>query len=359
MRSRLPTSGSSGQSHRRRPAANRLLAALALAAIAVGAGCSGTPDRPPQRSVAVAFYGYFEPVSYSANPDMSSEGFNDHRGYEADLLSGVESMDGIGLDFERKGVAHWDDIWLLAASDEVHLVCGGITILEARTSDADGRPMVAFTDGHIDFRQSLLVRSDDAERLAAYDGLGAGDVVGVLRGTTGEARLLQIIDVADDYGGLAAGTTVETDTGRVKAHADGELRIDAAGASSELASRRRLIPAAPGSPQVLYLGDTDGAPLGEAALLDALRTGHVDAVARGSVGNAEAATASGGDFAVAATDTLRERGGCTVDIDDTDLLDRMNTAVGWLTDNGRIGFTDWLADPNVFSARAAQWDRSG
>lgn len=326
--------------------------------MAASAGCSGTSDRPPQRTVAVAFYGYFEPVSYSADPDMSSDGFNTHRGYEADLLSGVESMDGVGLDFERRGVAHWDDIWLLAATDDAHMACGGITILEARTSGADGRPTVAFTDGHIDFRQSLLVRSDDAERLAAYDGLSATDVVGVLRGTTGEARFLQIIGVADDGGDLAAGTVVETEAGRVAAQADGELRIDAAGASPQLASRRRLIPAGSGSPQVLYLGDTEGSPLGEAALTDALRSGHIDAVARGSVGNAEAATASGGEFAVAATDTLRERGGCTVDIDDTDLLDRMNAAVAWLTDDGRIGFADWLADPDVFNSRAAQWDGS-
>ena len=359
MKCHVTASARRSQSRRRLQTASRLLATLAVAAMAAGAGCSDSSDRPPHRTVAVAFYGYFEPVSYSADPDMSSDGFDEHRGYEADLLSGVESMDGLGLDFERRGVAHWDDIWLLAASDEAHLVCGGITILEARTSGADGRPTVAFTDGHIDFRQSLLVRTEDAQRLATYDGLSAADVVGVLRGTTGEARFLQIIDAADENGGLAAGTTVETDAGRVSAQAHGELRIDAAGASPPLASRRRLIPAAPGSPQVLYLGDTEGSPLGEAALTDALRSGHIDAVARGSVGNAEAATTSGGEFAVAATDTLRERGGCTVDIDDTDLLDRMNQAVAWLTDNGRIGFADWLADPNVFSARAAQWRGDG
>ena len=359
MRARLPMSMDGCQPRGPRQTASRLLAALAFAGMAAGAGCSGTPESQTQRTVTVAFYGYFEPVSYSADPDMSSDGFDEHRGYEADLLSGVESMDGIGLDFERRGVAHWDDIWLLAASDEAHLACGGITILEVRTSGADGRPAVAFTDGHIDFRQSLLVRSEDAERLAAYDGLGAGDVVGVLRGTTGEARFLQIIGVADDNGGLAAGTTVETDAGRVLAHTDGELRIDAASASPQLASRRRLVPAGLGNPQVLYLGDTEGSPLGEAALTDALRTGHVDAVARGSVGNAEAATASAGEFAVAATDVLQERGGCTVDIDDTDLLDRMNQAVAWLTDNGRIGFADWLADPDVFHTRAAEWDGNG
>lgn len=355
----MTTSACRCQSLRRRRPASRLLATLAFSAIAVGAGCTDTSDRPPQRTVAVAFYGYFEPVSYSADPDMSSDGFNEHRGYEADLLSGIESIDGLGLDFEQRGVAHWENIWLLAASDEFHLACGGITILDARTSSADGRETVAFTDGHIDFLQSLLVRTEDAERLATYDGLSATDVVGVLRGTTGEARFLQIIGAADDNGGLAAGTIVETDGDRVPAHADGELRIDAAGASPQLASRRRLIPAAPGSPQVLYLGDIEGSPLGEGALTDALRSDRIDAIARGSVGNAEAATASGREFAVAATDTLRERGGCTVDIDDTDLLDRMNRAVAWLTDNGRIGFADWLADPDVFDARAAQWDGGG
>ena len=74
---------------------------------------------------------------------------------------------------------------------------GGITILESRTRNAAGEVAVAFTSSHIAFRQSLLVRAADAERLSTHEGLTREVRVGVLRGTTGEARLLQITRLAD------------------------------------------------------------------------------------------------------------------------------------------------------------------
>ena len=51
--------------------------------------------------------------------------------------------------------------------------------------------------GHIAFRQSLLVKSQDAERFASYDNLTSDVRVGVLRGTTGEAQLLRITGIAN------------------------------------------------------------------------------------------------------------------------------------------------------------------
>ena len=53
-------------------------------------------------------------------------------------------------------------------------------------------------------------------------------------------------------------------------------------------------------PQVVHLGDT----LGELELQEALRERTIDAVARGEIGNGDAAYAPGGDFAVAALDPL-------------------------------------------------------
>ena len=58
-------------------------------------------------------------------------------------------------------------------------------------------------------------------------------------------------------------------------------------------------------PQVVYLGDVSG----EVELLAALGNGTLDAVARGEVGNGEAARASGDRFVVAAVDSLAEYGG--------------------------------------------------
>ena len=123
------------------------------------------------RALNVGFYAYFEPVSFSAEADPASDGFNAHRGYEADLLTALEAMEGTGLTFYRRGIANWDDIWLKSATPAYDIVGGGITILEARTQDTTGKTVVTFTSGHIDFRQSLLVRTEDAQRLNSYDAL--------------------------------------------------------------------------------------------------------------------------------------------------------------------------------------------
>ena len=66
-------------------------------------------------------------------------------------------MEGVGLSFERHGIAEWTDIWLKAAGE--FDVVGGITILDARTLNPEGDRVVTFTSRHITFRQSLLVRA--------------------------------------------------------------------------------------------------------------------------------------------------------------------------------------------------------
>ena len=122
------------------------------------------------RVLNVGFYAYFAPVSYSAGEDPASEGFNTHLGYEADLLTALEAMEGTGLSFVRHPIAVWPDIWLKAAEPEYDIIGGGITILDARTRDATGNTVITFTSGHITFRQSLLVRAEDAERIAVSCG---------------------------------------------------------------------------------------------------------------------------------------------------------------------------------------------
>lgn len=327
--------------------------ALAVLLTLAGSGCSaGSGDRV----VEVGFYAFFEPVSSSADADPASPDFNVHVGYEADLLTAVEAIEGYGLRFNRTAIPQWTDIWLRAAGAEFDLAGGGITILEARTRDKSGKAVVAFTDGHIDFTQSLLVRAEDARRLPDHEALLPTDVVGVLPNTTGEARLLQLLGVADEDGGLAAGTRIETPSGWVTVETDRYLAISAARASPELAARKRLIAADPDRPQILYLGEEPGAEVGEPELLAALADGTIDAIARGTVGNTLAAASSDDAFVVTALDSRPERGGFVVDIGDTRLLQQINVAIAWLTDGGRIGLAEWLADPLVFLERAARWD---
>ena len=277
--------------------------------------------------LSVGFYAYFEPMSYSADDDPNSVGFNVHRGYEADLLSALEALDGVGLSFVRSGIAGWAEpgvvpIWRRAAAPEYDIVGGGITILDSRTRDAAGETIVAFTQPHVAFHQSLLVRSEDATRLADYAALASDVRVGALAGTTGEARLLQITGLADENGVLAAGTRVETPAGTVTADGSDSFRITSAQATANLEGRRMLHPPASTMPTVVYLGYESG----ESELLQALGDERIDAVARGDLGNRAAASADD-RFVVTAVDAEAEDGGFAVDVANTGLLACLNDTI--------------------------------
>ena len=299
----------------------------------------------------VGFYAFFEPVSYSADPDPNAPGFQEHRGYEADLLTALEALDGAGLSFARHPIQPWDDIWLTPAGDDIDMVGGGITILDSRTRDATGAQVVRFTSGHITFRQSLLVRAGQADRFSSYDRLTSRHRVGALAGTTGEARLLELTGLVDSAGVLAAGTRVHTRSGMVIADGSAAYVITAASVSPGLEGRQRLEPPAPDMPQVIYLGEESG----EMELLQALRDGRIDALARGEIGNRDAVHASGDAFEVAALDAEVEYGGFALAADAGELAACIDAKINWLTDNRRIGYAEWRTDPSVFLRRAETW----
>ncbi len=332
----------------------------------IAAGCAYAPaaeqgGRPAERCVAegrvlnVGFYAYFAPVSYSADGDPDSEGFGKHLGYEADLLTALEAMEGAGFSFARHPIAVWDDIWLQASTPQYDIVGGGITILDSRTVDAAGRKAVVFTSGHVAFRQSLLVRAEDEERLVSYDDLRSDVRVGALAGTTGEFRLLELVGLVDGDGVLAAGARVETPGGMVVADGGPDYVITAAGESDSLAGRRHLHPPEEGMPQVVYLGDETG----EGALFEALESGRIDAIARGEIGNRETAYARGGSFVVTALDEDVEYGGFALAAEDGALAACLQRMIDWLTDDRRIGYAGWREDAGVFMRRAALWNAGG
>lgn len=300
----------------------------------------------------LGFYAYFEPVSYSASGDPAVADFNTHRGYEADLLSALETMENTGLSFDRSGIAAWDQIWLQSAQPQFDMVGGGITILDSRTRNADGEKVVTFTSGHIVFRQSLLVRTPDADRLASHELLTSDVRVGVLAGTTGEARLLQLAGLANEEGVLIADTRIDTPQGTVVSDGSADYAITAAGASPSLEGRMGLYPPRDDMPQVVYLGDEEG----EVDLLDALRTGQVDAVARGEIGNRDAAHALGPDYMVTALDSQVEYGGFALSAENANLIACINERLDWLTDERNVGYAEWREDPGIFQQRADQWN---
>lgn len=300
----------------------------------------------------VGFYAYFAPVSHSAAEEAEDDEFHTHLGYESDILTALEAMDGIGLSFNRRAIAAWDEIWLKSATSQYDIVGGGITILDSRTRDADGEEQVAFTSGHIAFRQSLLVRTEDAPNLQTHADLTSDTRVGALAGTTGEFRLLELTGLVDAEGTLAADTRIDTPQGTVTADGSADYAITAAGESSNLAERTRLYPPAETMPQVIYLGSE----LGEAELLDALAAGDIDALARGEIGNRDAAYLSDGAFVVTALDDQVEYGGFTLDVDDAELASCLDEKIDWLTDSRQIGYAEWVEDPAIFMARAQMWN---
>ena len=308
------------------------------------------------RVLNVGFYDAFSPVSYSLA--------DTHLGYEADLLTALEVMETPNLSLVRKPISEWENIWLLSATANYDIVGGGITIIEDRTKDATGTPLVTFTTPHIVFRQSLLVRAEDAGRIRNYTDLTRDVRVGVLRGTTGEARLLQITGIVDVNGVVAEGTRIDTSTGTVVADGTADYKITAAGSTPNLENRFTLYPSADNMPQVNYpvnMVNQGFDPLAprtlinltvEEVLLGNLQEKRIDALARGEIGNRDAAVASAGTFVVTALDEQVEYGGFTVAREDTELLAFLNKRIDYLTDNGNIGYAQWVADNGVFMKRA-------
>lgn len=204
------------------------------------------------RVLNVGFYSDFKPISYSEDRAPGSRGFDAHRGYEADLLTALEAMEGAGLSFSRRGIGDpFSGIWLKAARPEFDLVGGGITIREDRTRNDAGKKVVAFTSGHVSFVQTLLVRTEDRERLADYDRLTRDHRVGVVAETTGEERLLQLTGLTDENGVLAPGAKVTVEGGAVVTADRGKgYFITAARGSDQLKNRKSITPAVSTMPQI-------------------------------------------------------------------------------------------------------------
>ena len=303
------------------------------------------------RILEFGFFALYEPISYSATGDSGTEGFHEHLGYEADLLTALEAMEGTGLSFNRRGIGVWPGIWLLPATPEYVLVGGGITILEERTRDASGTPAVSFTSGHIVFRHTLLVRAADAARLAEYSDLTSDVRVGVSVETTGESRFLRIAGLIDDEGVLLAGTQITTPGGIVVADGTNAYRIAASGSSENLAGRTHLDPPSAGFPQVVFFG----AESLQAEHLLALVNRRVDALAGEEIGNRTAEQVSAGVLVVTALDTAAELGGFALDQGEVDLLACLDDKLDYLTDERNIGYPEWLANPSVFLERAEAW----
>ena len=303
----------------------------------------------PATRVQYGFYNDFNPVSYSeqgAEPRQA-------RGYEPDLIAAVETFSEGRLSFNPLEIGYpFSGVWLKAAQEPYDLVGGGITALPERTRDAEGRQVIRFGVGHISFFQSLLVRAESP--IERYDDLTAEHRVGLLRGATGEKRLLELTGIIDEGGFLRAGTRILLADGTLltagEPDSESALRIAAGAGSAAIASRVRLTPPGEDQPEAIYF-DREGEQI------RALLEGMVDAVARWDIGNRIAARDYPG-LRVTAIDTAGgERSAFSYP--DTPAGDAlrvtMNAAIGCLTANGTVGFTEWLdSEGAIFAARAEE-----
>ena len=151
---------------------------------------------------------------------------------------------------------------------------------------------------------------------------------------------------------MTVGTRVDTPLDAVVADGSTDYVITAAGESSNLAGRTQLHPPGRDMPQVVYLGDEAG----EKELLEALGSGRIDALARGEVGNRDAARAFRSAFVVTALDEAMEVGGFAVASEDAGLVACLDERLDWLTDSREIGYGEWLEDPSIFLRRARLWN---
>ena len=332
-----------------------LIAVVALAPVVAAAlvACSAsesdgteavTSCAEPGTTLRFGYYAFFEPISYVERDEQPYR----HYGYEADLVTALEAIDGANLWFERSPIEEFEGIWL-RSSDEFDVVGGAITILEPRTKDESGIERIQFTNGHINFPTSLMTRTEDTVRLTSYESLTSDVRIGVLAGTTGEARLLRLVGLADADGVLLPGTRVQTPRGEVVADGSSDHYIALGERSPELEGRTTLTPPSSNYPTVIYLGEG----VGEIELLDALEKGEVDALARWEIGNVTAARASEGKFAVPLVDSESELGGFTLSAAADDLTACLNEHIDYLTDDRNIGYEQWLEDQDVFMRRAA------
>lgn len=309
----------------------------------------------------VAFYTDFEPISYAEDRDPTHPAFNQPEGYEIDLLKAIEAIPNSNMTFVFHPVKVWDGIWLKPYTDpQIDIAMGGITREDKRLHNEKGETVIAATHKTTQFKQSLLMKAEEAKRIKNHVDLTCAYVVGAVRGTTGEYRYLAQAEVVTDLetGDLKKGMTVVLDD---KSHvtSDGTLSIY----DPKIASRSMLIPTDCELPVTKYFTAED-------SMIPALEDGFIDAIARGYIGNKLVADRSAGKFVVNAVYSLecpkqesitcskKEESVFFVKASNQQLREQLNDYIDYLTKYGEIGYDDWAANKNVFLERAKDYEKN-
>jgi ABC-type amino acid transport substrate-binding protein len=139
------------------------------------AGPSPTEEQPQVTTVKEGVLSVGSCLDYP--PFESVEG-GDEVGFDVDLAEEIASRLGLTVEWVR---ADFDTIFTAVASDQFDMVAAASTITEEREEVVD------FSDPYYNSRQSLVVNTAETPDITSQADLGEGHVVGVQKGTTGEA----------------------------------------------------------------------------------------------------------------------------------------------------------------------------
>jgi polar amino acid transport system substrate-binding protein len=103
---------------------------------------------------------------------------DDEVGFDVELSEEIASRLGLTVEWVR---ADFDTIFTAVAGGQFDMVAAASTITSKREREVD------FSDPYFNSRQALVVNTSETPDLASTDQLADGDVVGVQKGTTGQA----------------------------------------------------------------------------------------------------------------------------------------------------------------------------
>lgn len=248
-----------------------------------------------QADVDTRVPGVLSVISYSKFAPVS---YGTHgEGYEGDLLKAVARLWGLKIKFYPESI--YEGLWMLPSKEYTlsDISMGGISPTKKRQQQG-----ALFSHGTAAFNQSLLVRKKDYEsgKIVSWQSFkGEHFKIGVVPGTTGESY-------------------------------------------AHRSARENKLPA---SLFVQYESESE--------LLPALMNGKIDAIARGEIGN-QYQESRNNQVITIARKNFGENFSFAVNNANKPLLKKLNQALRQITRNGKISYSQWLRNPNVFLERVHQ-----
>lgn len=230
-------------------------------------------------------------ISYTAFKPIS---YNNDQGYEPDLLRAVAKLWHVKIAFHPESI--YEGIWHLPSRQYTvaDVATGGFHPMATRIEEGS-----AFSTPTVKYQQSLLVRKEDYENdlITSYNSFKNTQLkIGVVPGTTGE-----------------------------------------------LYARPRAKQAGLQPDQIVTYPT-------EQQLLDALKAKKIAAIGRGTIGNDYQAS-QGNEFITIARKDYHEVFAFPVNKNNPDLVKKLNEAILYLTNNGKISYADWSKNHQVFMER--------